>query len=129
MRIVGLSAAAWVIILVAVAAYTALAPAYFLARAVLRGSALQANLLLQTGAVALQLRTDPAFTGAEACQRHRAVRPRLRRPSARVELHHQVGFHLHRVRHIGQLRRAGEAALHGAMVNLQVFRHVAFGAL
>ena len=49
--------------------------------------------------------------------------------SPRVELDHQIRFHLHRIRHVRQLRRAHEAALHRAVIDLQILRHVALGAL
>ena len=45
--------------------------------------------------------------------------------SARVELDHQVRFHLHRVGHVGDLRDARELRGHLLVVDLDVVRHVA----
>src|SRR3954452_2260409 len=51
------------------------------------------------------------------------------RGSARVELDHQVRFHLDRIRHLGQGRDAGHAGGHLGMIDLDVVRNVALGEL
>ena len=49
--------------------------------------------------------------------------------SARVEFDDQARLHLHRIGHVGQLRRAQEFGGHLAVIDFDVIRHVAFGAL
>lgn len=49
--------------------------------------------------------------------------------SARVELDDQVRFHLHRIGHVRQRRRAGEGGGRLAVVDVEIIGHVALGEL
>ena len=49
--------------------------------------------------------------------------------SARIVFDDEVGLHRHRERHIGELRRAHETAVHAVVVDLDIVGHVALARL
>ena len=53
----------------------------------------------------------------------------LKRTSARIVFDDEVRLHRHRIGHVGQLRRAHEAAAHAVVVDLDVIGHVALARL
>src|SRR5262249_32880357 len=45
----------------------------------------------------------------------------------RVEFDDEIGFHHHRIGHLRRERNPGEPCRHFAVVNIKIFRHIAFG--
>src|SRR2546429_9270274 len=76
--------------------------------------------------------TSPGMTiTTKRPRQNRGLRSRKseKNRSARIEFDDQMRLHLHRERHVGQCRNAGEFRRHLGVIDFEKIRHVALGKL